>query len=58
MRDRKRIVFIGNLGVVGERGDVFSVHSLCPSQSAKQYKDAIKILVEERRCDTHTLSEE
>jgi hypothetical protein len=45
MRDRKRIIFLGNLGVGGERGDVFSVNSICPSQSATQYKDAIKILV-------------
>ena len=45
MRDSKKLMLLGNLGVGGERGDVFSTESICPSQSATQYKDAIKILV-------------
>lgn len=45
MRDSKKLKLLGNLGVGGERGDVFSMNSICPSQSATQHKDAIKILV-------------
>lgn len=44
MRDSKKLKLLGNLGVGGERGDVFSMNGICPSQSATQYKDAIKIL--------------
>ena len=43
--DSKKLKLLGNLGVGGERGDVFSINSVCPSQSATQYKDAIKVLV-------------
>lgn len=42
--DSKKLKLLGNLGVGGERGDVFSTNGICPSQSATQYKDAIKIL--------------
>ena len=45
MNDSKKLKLLGNLGVGGERGDVFSINSICPSQSATQYKDAIKILL-------------
>lgn len=45
MSDSKKLKLLGNLGVGGERGDVFSPKGICPSQSATQYKDAIKILV-------------
>lgn len=38
--------FLGNIGVGGERGDVFGINGICPCQSATQYKDAIKILIE------------
>lgn len=33
----------------GERGEVFMVDGLCPSQSATQYKDAIKVIVNEKQ---------
>ena len=45
MQSNKKLRFLGNLGVGGERGDVFSTNGICPSQSATQYKDAIKILL-------------
>ena len=45
MQSNKKLRLLGNLGVGGERGDVFSINGICPSQSATQYKDAIKILV-------------
>ena len=45
MNDSKKLKLLGNLGVGGERGDVFSINGICPSQSATQYKDAIKIIL-------------
>lgn len=38
-------IYLGNLGVGGQRGDVFYETSICPCQSATQYKDPIKVLV-------------
>ena len=39
-----KLKFLGELGVGGERGYVFDKSGLCPSESATQYKDAIKVL--------------
>lgn len=41
----KRLINVGNLGVGGERGDVFLPTGICPCQSATQYKDAIKVVI-------------
>ena len=57
MNDSKKLKLLGNLGVGGERGDVFSVNGICPSQSATQYKDAIKIILSISEISTKVASD-
>lgn len=45
--NRGRIITLADLGVGGERGVVFDVNGVCPTQSATQYKDAIKVVVDD-----------
>lgn len=42
-----RSVIVGDLGVGGERGIVYSPKGIAPCESATQYKDPTKILVED-----------
>lgn len=57
MNDSKKLKLLGNLGVGGERGDVFSINGICPSQSATQYKDAIKIILSTSEISTKVASD-
>ena len=43
--DDAELKCIADIGVGGERGMIFSFDSICPCQSATQYKDAIKVVV-------------
>lgn len=47
MRDSKeiKIQIVGDLGVGGERGVVYSPKGIAPCLSATQYKDANKIIL-------------
>lgn len=47
LKGKSDLRFLGNIGVGGERGDVWNPDGICPSESATQYKDAIKILINE-----------
>ena len=44
MRDSKKIIIVGDLGVGGERGVVYHPLGICPCLSATQYKDPNKFL--------------
>lgn len=57
MNDSKKLKLLGNLGVGGERGDVFSTSGVCPSQSATQHKDAIKIILSISEISTKVASD-
>ena len=40
----QKLLMLGDLEVGGERGYVFDKNGLCPSESATQHKDPIKVM--------------
>ena len=44
-KQTNKAICLGNLGVGGQKGDVFRSDGLCCCESATQYKDPIKVLV-------------
>lgn len=47
MRNCKRIINYGYIGVGGQKGDVFGIDGVCTALPASQYKDPTKILIKQ-----------